>query len=235
MKKAVAFLVVTWLIFAACAAQAATPSRWAHAYRYGDRTQPRIALTIDDWMYPDQWLPEFMAVAEEYGVKLTLYPSGYNLHAEDRTLWQAALDAGHVIGSHFYQHKRLTEMSAAGVARELEKFQIALDETLGYHYEFLSVRPPYGAGLASGGNGKVGRWIHGAGFDHIVLWDVDETSNLKTALRQIKNGSIVLMHANHRDLLFFRSLMEALQERGYEYVTINELLNITSRIFYVED
>ena len=150
-------------------------------------------------------------------------------------LGQAALDAGHVIGCHFFQHKRLTQSSQAAVKRDLEKYQKALDETLGYHYEFLTVRPPFGAGLSTGGGSTVGRWIHNAGFDHIVLWDMDNTSNLQKALNTIKNGSIILMHANHHDLVFFRNLMEALKDRNYEYVTINELLGITSRYYYVDE
>ena len=233
-KKTIALLLTALLLYSV-SASAETRSRWAHSYRFGSRDEPRVAITVDDWIHPDEWLAEFLAVAEEYNVKMTLYPSGYALKAEDRELWQAALDAGHVIGCHFFQHKRLTQSSQAAVKRDLEKYQKALDETLGYHYEFLTVRPPFGAGLSTGGGSTVGRWIHNAGFDHIVLWDMDNTSNLQKALNTIKNGSIILMHANHHDLVFFRNLMEALKDRNYEYVTINELLGITSRYYYVDE
>ena len=235
MKRWIAVLLIAVVLCPALASAEKTRSRWAHTYRYGNREEPRVAITIDDWMHPDEHMMPFLAVAEEYNVKLTLYPSGYVLKAEDRELWQAAIDAGHVIGCHFFQHRRLTETSAAGVAKDLQKYQKALDETLGYHYEFCSVRPPYGAGMAEGGGGTVGRWIHNAGYDHIVLWDMDNTKELNKALRQIKNGSIILLHANNRDLKFFRELMEALKDRNYEYVTINDLLNITSPFYYVDE
>ncbi len=234
MKRLTALLLIA-LMLVSLSASAETRSRWAHVYKYGNREEPKVAITVDDWYYPDQWLPQFMAVAEEYGVKMTLYPSGFNLKVEDREIWQAALDAGHVIGSHFYQHRKLTERSYGQVVSDLKKYQKALDETLGYHYEFLTVRPPFGAGGAQGGGGTVGRWIHSAGFDHIILWDMDNTKDLNKALKTIKNGSIILMHANRHDLAFFRELMEALKERNYEYVTINELLGITSRYYYVEE
>ncbi len=233
-KRLISILLIIALLCPALAA-AQTRSKWARAYRFGNREEPRVAITVDDWIHPDLWLKGFLEVAEKYNVKMTLYPSGYALKAEDRELWQAALDAGHVIGCHFFQHKRLTKSSAAGVKKDLDKFQKALDETLGYHYEFYTVRPPFGAGLSEGGNGTVGRWIHNAGYDHIVLWDMDNTSNLKKALRQIKNGSIILLHANHPDLVFFEKLMEALKDRNYEYVTINELLNITSPYYYKDE
>ena len=211
-----------------------TRSKWAHAYWHGSRDEAKVAITVDDWIHPEEWLKEFMAVAEEYNVKMTLYPSGYALKVEDRDLWQAALDAGHEIGCHFFQHKRLTQSSQLLVKKDLEKYQKALDETLGYHYEFCTVRPPFGAGLAQGGGGTVGRWIHNAGYDHIVLWETDNTKDLDKALKKIQNGSIILMHANHHDLVFFRNLMEALKDRNYEYVTVNELLNITSPYYYVD-
>ena len=234
MKRIFALLLIAIMLIP-LSGSAETRSRWAHVYRYGSREEPRVAITVDDWMYPDQWLPQFMEIAEEYGVKMTLYPSGYNLKAEDREIWQAAIDAGHVIGCHFFQHRKLTDRSSAGIVNDLKKYQRALDETLGYHYEFLTVRPPYGAGASEGGSGTLGRRIHNAGFDHIILWDMDNTKDLQKALETIKNGSIILMHANHNDLLFFRELMEALKDRNYEYVTINELLNITSRYYYVDE
>ncbi len=235
LKRGLALLTLAVCLTVASAAGAEkVRTKWAHAYRYGNREEPRVAITVDDWMYPETWLPQFLEVAEEYNVKLSLYPSGYNLKVEDREIWQAALDAGHVIGCHFFQHKRLTQQSQPQVEKDLKKFSDALDATLGYHYEFLSVRPPFGAGMEHGGGGMVGRWLHQLGFDHIVLWDMDNTDSLDYALKNVKNGSIVLMHANSADLKFFRKLMEGLKDRNYEYVTVNELLNITDRMLYVE-
>ena len=208
---------------------AALASSYAKFFRYGSRDEARVAITIDDWYEPDL-LPEFMAVAEEYGAKLTCYPSGFNLHAEDRALWQAYLDAGNEIGSHGYVHARYTGRSAAQIARDYQKFEAALDETLGYHYEFLTVRVPYGAGLAQGSGGKVGRSVHAAGFDNVIFWDWDKTTSVETSLKKIKNGSIVLMHANRHDLKYFKALMEGLKDRNYEYVTVSELLHLTTRL-----
>ena len=234
MKRKLTALLLIALLLCSVGATAETRSKWAHIYRFGDREQPRVAVTVDDWIHPDEWLMEFLAVAEQYKVKLTLYPSGYALKPEDREIWQAALDAGHEIGCHFFQHKRLTQRSQAAVKRDLEKYQKALDDTLVYHYEFLTVRPPFGAGMTSGGSAQA-RWIHNVGFDHIVLWDMDNTSNLDKALKTIKNGSIILVHANHHDLVFLGKLLEALQERNYEYLTVSELLNIKSRYYYVDE
>ena len=234
MKRFVAVLLIGLLLFSLTASAEKTRARWARAFKHGNRDEARVSITIDDWIHPEM-IPQFLEVAEKYGVKLTLYPSGYLLKPADRALWQSVLDAGHEIGCHFFQHKRLTERSQSMVARDLQKYEKALDETLGYHYEFLTVRPPYGAGMAQGGGGTVGRWIHNAGFDNIVLWDMDNTKDLKKALRIIQNGSIILIHANKHDLWFFGELMEALKDRNYEYVTISELLHLDSRYYYKDE
>ena len=41
--------------------------------------------------------------------------------------------------------------------------------------------------------------------------------------------------ANHHDLVYLGKLLEALQERNYEYLTVSELLNIKSRYYYVDE
>lgn len=226
MKKTIRILCLIGLLLLPLTASAAN---YATFYRFGDREENRVAITIDDW-YEPALLTDFMAVADEYGVKLTCYPCGFNLHEEDRALWQAYLDAGHEIGSHGYVHMRYTERGAAQIARDYQKFEAALDKTLGYHYEFLTVRVPYGAGLGQGGSGKVGRSVHAAGFDNVVFWDYDKTNNVPEALKKIKNGSVVLMHANRHDLKYFKNLMEGLKDRGYEYVTVSELFHLTTRL-----
>ncbi len=203
--------------------------KWSKFYNHGSRDEARIAITIDDWWHPEM-LPDFLDVAKEYGVQLTLYPSGCNLHAEDRELWQRALDEGHEIGSHGFTHMDFSTRGYLNIQRDLEKYQTALDETLGYHYEFLTVRVPYGKGRAGENSRSLKSALHRAGFDHVIFWDMDNTKDLKKALKSIQNGSIVLMHGNNSDLKFFRELMEALKDRNYEYVTVSDLLGITTRL-----
>ena len=229
-KRFLAFMILLMLCTPPCA------SAWngPEYHYYGNREEPRVCITIDDW-YEPALLTDFMAIAEEYGVKLTLYPCGMNLNEADRALWQAALDAGHEIGSHGYRHIGYTQLNNRQIKREYERFQEALDQTLGYAYEFLTVRLPYGDGMKLGPRSQLALAIHDAGFDHVVFWDWDNTKDLKSALKKIQNGSIVLMHANRSDLKFFQALMEGLRDRSYEYVTVTELLGITTRLIPREE
>lgn len=223
------------LIFALLCALLATPfsalasGAWSMYQASGSRDESRISITIDDWWEP-ALLADFLDVADEYGVKLTVYPCGCNLHPEDADLWRRALDEGHEIGSHGFCHVDFSTRSGAQITHDFEKFGKTLDEVLGYHYEFLTVRLPKAGSWREGGAGRTGRLIHAAGFDHVIFWDMDKTNDVSYALRKIKNGSIVLMHANRHDLKFFKNLMEALKDKGFEYVTISDLLHITTRL-----
>ena len=228
MKRFLSLFLVLMLV-PAVPFTAQAERKWSKFYNHGSRDEARIAITIDDWWHPEM-LPDFLDVAKEYGVRLTLYPSGCNLHAEDRELWQRALDEGHEIGSHGFTHTDFSKRGNLIIKHDLEKYQTALDETLGYHYEFLTVRVPYGSGRTGERSRTLKRCLHQAGFDYIIFWDVDNTKDLKKALKSIQNGSIVLMHGNNHDLKFFRELMEALKDRNYEYVTVSDLLGITTRL-----
>ena len=115
----------------------------------------------------------------------------------------------------------------------------ALDKTLGYHYEIRWLRPPYG----TVGDGKklkeqqVINAIRKYGFQHIVHWEVSETKDLDKALEKTKNGSILLFHSKKKDTLFLEKLIPALQEKGFEMVTVSELFGFdppeTSEELYV--
>ena len=67
------------------------------------------------------------------------------------------------------------------------------------------------------------RTIKKYGFDHVVHWDVSETKDLKKALRNIRNGSILLFHASGKDSRFLEKLIPELKDRGFEMVTVSEL------------
>ena len=225
-RKSIALLLALLLVLPMCANAG---GNYAYYARHGDREVNQVAITIDDWWEP-ALIPEFMAVAEKYGVKFTCYPSGCNIKVEDGELWRSLLDAGHEIGSHGYQHASMKTFNAERFKKEYTKFEKALDEALGYHYEFLTVRLPYGQSEGTTGGGKTGRALHAAGFDHAVFWDYDKVNSVENAVKKIQNGSIVLIHANRHDLKYLEQLLEALSDKGFEYVTISQMFHITTRL-----
>lgn len=194
-------------------------------YSHGDRTQNKIAITIDDWNQPDL-LPEFLDLAKEYNCKLTLYPVGKNLHEKHRELWQRAIDEGHEIGNHTNTHASLDKLPKERILRQLANMEANLNKALGYEYTVNTLRYPYGNGRYKGLRSAFAATIAEAGYIHSVLWDVDGTDN-KTILNRVQNGSIVLFHSNKKDLRILKKVLPKLSEKGYEMVTVSELLNLT--------
>ena len=67
--------------------------------------------------------------------------------------------------------------------------------------------------------------IEAEGYLHAVKWDVSQTDAEK-ALKKVRNGSILLYHANQKDLDCLETLIPALLEQGYACVTVSQLLGL---------
>lgn len=195
---------------------------------HGDRTLPRVAITVDD-CYDTDNVEDILELCEEHGVKVTFFVVGSALNSSDKQLWQRAIDTGHELGNHTWSHARLPELSRSGILRQLEKTESRLNELLGCDYDMQVMRPPYGD-LSSKPNLMSEIWvvetIEKAGYLHAVRWDVSQTDPDK-AIGDVQNGSILLYHANPKDVRCLRKLIPAILSEGYECVTVSELLGLT--------
>ena len=195
---------------------------------HGDRESPRIALTVDD-CYDSDHVAEILELCETYDVPVTFFVIGSALKLDDQALWIRALDLGCEIGNHTWSHPRLTELNSRDIKRQLRRTQEKLDKLLGFHYPMQVMRPPYGT-LSEDPNKKSDIWvveaIEEAGYLHAVRWDVSQTDP-KKAIRDVENGSILLYHANPKDVRCLRELIPLLVEQ-YDCVTVSELLNLSA-------
>lgn len=193
---------------------------------HGDREQPRVALTVDD-CYNIDHVQAVIDLCREYNVPVTFFVIGKALKVKDREVWQSALDAGCEIGNHTFSHARLPDLNRDGIISQLTRTQSRLDEVLGWHYVMQVMRPPYGR-LSADPSHKSDLWvveaIEDAGYVHAVRWDVSQTDPDK-ALRDVECGSILLYHANPKDIRCLTRLIPNLVEAGYECVTVSELLS----------
>ena len=193
---------------------------------HGDREQHRVALTVDD-CYNIDHVQAVIDLCREYNVPVTFFVIGKALKVKDREVWQAALDAGCEIGNHTFSHARLPDLNRDGIISQLTRTQSRLDEVLGWHYAMQVMRPPYGR-LSADPSHKSDLWvveaIEDAGYVHAVRWDVSQTDPGK-ALRDVQCGSILLYHANSKDIRCLTRLIPDLVEAGYECVTVSELLS----------
>lgn len=194
---------------------------------HGDRSQPRVSITVDD-CYDSANVQEIIELCKEYGVPVTFFVIGSALKLDDTHIWQSALDAGCEIGNHTWSHARLPDLNSRDIKSQLNRTEDKLDKVLGYHYEMQVMRPPYGR--LSSDPGKMSdipvvEAIEAAGYRHAVRWDVSQT-NPDKAIKDVENGSILLYHANKKDIRCLRQLIPDLISAGYECVTVSDLLNL---------
>lgn len=197
----------------------------------GDRDQARIALTVDD-CYDSENVAEILDLCEEHGVPVTFFVVGSALRSEDQALWRRALDLGCEIGNHTWSHPRLPELNSRDIKKQLRRTQERLDEVLGFPYPMQVMRPPYGS-LSEDPHKKSDIWvveaIEEAGYLHAVRWDVSQTDPEK-ARKDVENGSILLYHANAKDVRCLRELIPALLA-DYDCVTVSQLLDLTPPVY----
>ena len=189
-----------------------------------------VALTFDDGPRSDT-VDEILAALAKHGVQATFFVCGAEI--EDHPEAAAKLvRAGHELGNHSYSHQRMLFKSPSFIREEFERTD-ALIRAAG-HRGPIHVRAPYCKKL-------VGLPWYFAKHDRIhVTFDVEPESDpaLDRDLHELvshvtdeaRPGSIILLHPWYRGRERSRAavplIIELLKEKGYELVTVNELLSM---------
>ena len=183
-------------------------------------SSPVVALTFDDGP-SKHWTEGLLDGLKERNVKATFFLIGANAEANP-TLVERMVREGHLIGNHTYSHVQLTTISHEAAYREIDEANEVLSAAVGegIHY----IRPPFGS------------WQEGLDSlvdMQVVLWDVDpqdwKVQNtdriVDNVLKDVKDGDIVLLHDVYRESVEAAlQIIDELQERGYEFVRVDELL-----------
>ncbi len=185
---------------------------------------PQIAITMDD-CFEFEWVEKAWQLISSYGGRMTIYPVGRLLKEEalepgDREMWQKIAASDSEIGTHTHQHLKMVKQNAYNMLLYSKYPQYVTDLLLGYHYPLRTLRPPYGSY-----NAAYQQVLLEAGYTHVILWDVDTTAP-EEVLSQAQNGSILLFHARQNDYACLEIVVPELVNRGYELVTISEMLHL---------
>lgn len=180
----------------------------------------KVALTFDDGPHP-VYTPQLLDGLNERGVHATFFVVGKNILGNEALLKRMETE-GHLIGNHTYSHVKLSELDIARACAEVEKTNALICEVTGKEPEFI--RPPFG------------EWKKAmeCSFEMIpVLWDVDPldwtTKNtalvVERVLKDTKPGDIILLHGYYQSSVDAAlEIVDALTERGYKFVTVDELI-----------
>lgn len=184
-------------------------------------TIPKVALTFDDGP-SSQYTEKLLDGLKERGVKATFFVMGESIKENEKII-ERMYEEGHLIGNHTYTHTDLAKTNFDTAYKEINDTNAYIKNITGYTPKYI--RPPYGDW-----NEKL---LEETDMS-VVLWNVDpedwKDQNAEVvAARVMKNtrsGDIILLHD------IFDSSVEAafkivdgLQDKGYQFVTIDKLNN----------
>ena len=187
------------------------------------RTTPgsgRVALTFDDGPNPI-WTPVILDILDEYGVRATFFVNGFRVEAYPEVAAEV-VRRGHSLQNHGYGHRRVSELSDAGVRREIVLGAVSIFEATGTMPACF--RPGWGLSSA-----RIRRVTAEAG-ESVVLWTIDShdyahqsaQGSIEAVLRDLHDGDVILMHDSigwaARDAL--PVIIEAVRAAGLEFDTL---------------
>ncbi|MBD5543420.1 MAG: polysaccharide deacetylase family protein [Lachnospiraceae bacterium] len=180
----------------------------------------KIALTFDDGPYPN-YTRQLLEGLRERKVKATFFVLGMSAE-EYPDVIELMKEDGHLIGNHTYHHVELTTVGKEEFKEEILSTNQLLYDLSGEYPQFI--RPPFGA------------WEKELETELgmiPVLWTVDpldwctENSSavVQRVVTKVKENDIILLHDCYKSSVTAAlEIVDILQEEGYEFVTVDEIL-----------
>lgn len=179
-----------------------------------------VALTFDDGP-SGRFTRQLLDGLEQRGVKATFLLCGYRVK-ENSEMTQRIFNAGHEIGLHGYSHKSMGNMSKKDIAEELRQTMDLLPEGC----EPVFIRAPGGQVTSA-----VKAAAKEAGLS-ILNWSVDPrdwatrdaSAVVQAVVTDVADGDVILLHDMcGSSVEAALSIVDALLERGFQFVTASEL------------
>jgi polysaccharide deacetylase family sporulation protein PdaB len=210
-----------------------TSNNYGMIIKNGSKEKKVIALTFDDGPHP-KYTSEILDILDEYDVKATFFVLGKFAEAYPdiiRRQWEE----GHEIGNHTYSHINIKKASKDNLQKEYKKTQEIVYSVTNSKPKLF--RPPYGSfdektiDIVEKNNSVIVLWSYKQDSKD---WSNPEVNKIvNTTLSNIENGDIILFH----DYIYYneshtvealKKIIPELKNRGYEFVTISELINLST-------
>jgi peptidoglycan/xylan/chitin deacetylase (PgdA/CDA1 family) len=208
-------------------------SKFFGYYPYGIKTDKKIlALSFDDGpTSPDT--KNLLAVLAKHEVKATFFLVGKNLEKYP-DLAKELFSAGHTLGNHAYNHRLQRYLITPDLKEEVKKTQDIIYNLIGKRPTLFRspwlIRHP-GLFKMAKANGLT--LIGGIFGTQKEVWEVGAEEIYNDALKQIAPGRIMIFHdgiiksgSREGTIKAVDKLITELKRQGYEFTTVNQLLNI---------
>lgn len=188
--------------------------------REAKKEQGVVALTFDDGPH-EVYTAKLLEGLKKRGVKATFFLMGQNIEGKEELIRRMQED-GHLIGNHSYRHIPLTKAGEETVCEAVERTEEIIQRITGERPQYL--RPPYGdwnENLECRMDMTTVFWSVDS-----LDWKLKETGKIvENVENKIHSGDIILMHDIFpTSVEAALELVDRLQAKGYQFVTVEELL-----------
>ncbi len=200
----------------------------------GPADKKRVAFTFDDG--PGKATEDILEILKEKNAKATFFMLGTQVKKYPELAEKVKLE-GHEVANHTYGHVNFfaynEEDKESKIEEELLKGGSIIEKTTGVK-PYL-VRFPHGyfkkdaKEISRKNNYYVINWTFGCDWDKKMIVEEMHAKYLHAA----KSGCIYLMHdgwSNEKLIFFLGSLIDEIRAKGYEIVTVGELLGVEAKI-----
>ena len=188
-----------------------------------------VALTFDDGPVP-AYTDSILAVLARFEVPATFFMVGSSMQNNPGVVARV-VEQGHELGNHSFSHPQFLLKFPGDIRREIESTD-SLIRAAGQDGEIF-MRPPYGKRL-------LGLPLYLRSQNRpVVLWDLEPDTYHSRAdgmvqyvNEHVRPGSIILLHVEIPGRVQNRAalprILSDLQERGYRFVTLSQLMALRS-------
>ncbi|XGB41340.1 MAG: glycosyltransferase [Nodosilinea sp. LVE1205-7] len=206
--------------------------------RWGSPDQNKIALTFDDG--PDRrYTPRILEILRHYQARATFFVIGMN-GIFNPDLLQQIIAEGHEIGSHTFTHPNIALISQQQLELELNSTQRLLESIVGRCSVLF--RPPYAVDVEPETpeevaplqlTGRLGYYTIGMQIEPLDWKNPGVDEIVAETIKQAEDGrgKVVLLHDSGGDrsqtVAALPRIIEGLRQRGFELVTVSDLINLS--------
>lgn len=187
-----------------------------------DEVKPVVALTFDDGPNASS-TPILLDGLKERKVRATFFLIGENVEKdENEKIVKRMYEEGHLIGNHTYTHCNLSKLETGEAKKELEQTDTVIEKITGKQPAFA--RAPYGE-LPVDSEQDLSRMYIGWTVDPLDWMTEDAGAVVKTVVEEINPGDIILLHDCYPSSVQAAiRIVDLLQGKGYEFVTVDHLI-----------
>src|SRR2546428_3019986 len=201
----------------------------------------KIAISFDDGPDP-QWTPKILDILKEKNAPEVFFVIAAPANRRPDILRREYAE-GHEIGNHTFTHPKFDEISHTQIRWELNLTQRLIESTLGV--KSILFRPPYGIDHQPEYAEEVSQLPLAQEMGYLIVgqridpddWSLRDGKPIPakeivdSVLRQADKGNIILLHDGGGDrsqtLTALPKIIDALRARGYQFVSVADLLGKT--------